>query len=181
MPDPRTRPSRPAIRRDSDGLTSMAATWESLTERLIREAQERGDFDDLPGHGRPLQLDDDPREGEMGLAYHLLRNARVAPPWIEADKDARACLDQRDRMLARAQAAHHQRRLGDLGRQRLHRQLDVVIDAQHAAVARLNASAPSLSLHRRPLGRAAEHTRLDDAIAGRASTPADTVNQERTA
>lgn len=27
-------------------------------ERLIREARERGELDDLPGHGRPLDLSD---------------------------------------------------------------------------------------------------------------------------
>ncbi len=150
----------------------MAGTWESLTERLIREAQERGDFDDLPGHGRPLHLDDDPREGEMGIAYHLLRNANVAPPWIEADKDVRTALAQRDRMLAQTQAGAGRAVVGDNGRQRLHRQLDQLIDSHAAAVARLNASAPSLSVHRRPLDRAAEHARLDEAIATGRSTRA---------
>jgi hypothetical protein len=28
--------------------------WESLAERRIREAAEQGEFDDLPGSGRPL-------------------------------------------------------------------------------------------------------------------------------
>ena len=28
--------------------------WESPVERAIREAQERGEFDDLPGAGKPL-------------------------------------------------------------------------------------------------------------------------------
>lgn len=32
--------------------------WESPVERQIREAQERGDFDDLPGAGKPLDLSD---------------------------------------------------------------------------------------------------------------------------
>ncbi|WP_347354727.1 DUF1992 domain-containing protein [Intrasporangium sp.] len=32
--------------------------WESPVERAIREAQERGDFDDLPGAGKPLDLRD---------------------------------------------------------------------------------------------------------------------------
>ena len=31
---------------------------ESLVERRIREAVERGDFDDLPGAGKPLDLRD---------------------------------------------------------------------------------------------------------------------------
>ena len=34
--------------------------YESWADRLIREAQERGEFDNLPGAGKPLQLDDDP-------------------------------------------------------------------------------------------------------------------------
>ena len=34
--------------------------WESPVEKLIREAQERGEFDDLPGAGKPL-----PRMGEV--------------------------------------------------------------------------------------------------------------------
>ncbi|WP_377644434.1 DUF1992 domain-containing protein [Oryzobacter terrae] len=32
--------------------------WETPVERAIREAQERGEFDDLPGAGRPLHLGD---------------------------------------------------------------------------------------------------------------------------
>src|SRR4051812_16189036 len=32
--------------------------WESSVERQIREAQERGDFDNLPGAGKPLDLSD---------------------------------------------------------------------------------------------------------------------------
>ena len=36
------------------------AFHESWIEKQIREAQERGDFDDLPGAGKPLQGLDDP-------------------------------------------------------------------------------------------------------------------------
>ena len=32
--------------------------WESPVEKQIREAQERGDFDNLPGAGKPLDLSD---------------------------------------------------------------------------------------------------------------------------
>lgn len=34
--------------------------WESLADKRIREAMERGEFDNLPGAGRPLELSDDP-------------------------------------------------------------------------------------------------------------------------
>ncbi len=32
----------------------MAQRWESPVEKAIREAQERGEFDGLPGAGKPL-------------------------------------------------------------------------------------------------------------------------------
>jgi len=63
------------IHRDADGRPRLAPDRETLTERLIREAQEAGRFDDLPGHGRPLVLDDDTHAGEMALANLVLRNA----------------------------------------------------------------------------------------------------------
>ena len=37
---------------------SSQPQWESPVERQIREAQERGDFDNLPGAGKPLDLSD---------------------------------------------------------------------------------------------------------------------------
>ena len=41
---------------------------ESIAERKIREAMERGEFDDLPGQGKPLRLDDrDPNWWVKGL------------------------------------------------------------------------------------------------------------------
>lgn len=40
----------------------MSERSESMAERAIREAMERGDFDDLPGAGKPLRIsrEDDP-------------------------------------------------------------------------------------------------------------------------
>ena len=46
--------------RDADGKWIVGSTHESLIERLIREAHERGDFDDLPLHGKPIPLEDNP-------------------------------------------------------------------------------------------------------------------------
>lgn len=62
--------------------------WESAVERKIREAQERGDFDNLPGRGRPLQ--GEPWEGEWGMAHHLLKQAGMTLPWIALGQDIEA-------------------------------------------------------------------------------------------
>jgi hypothetical protein len=41
--------------------------WESPVEKAIREAQERGEFDDLPGAGRPLPDLGDPDDPLWGV------------------------------------------------------------------------------------------------------------------
>jgi hypothetical protein len=52
-----------------------------IAEQKIREAQERGEFDDLPGKGRPLELEDMSGVPEdMRMAYKMLKNAGCAPP-----------------------------------------------------------------------------------------------------
>ncbi len=134
------------IRRDGEGRLSGGPSWESISERLIREAMERGEFDDLPHRGERLPLDDDSLAGDDRLAFHVLRNAGVAPPWIEADKEARRQLEARDRIIAAAGEART-----EIARERLRRRLRDTIESANAAIVRLNAEAPSPRLHRQPL------------------------------
>ncbi len=65
--------------------------WESIVEKQIREAMERGDFANLSGNGKPLDLNVNPFvPEEMRQAFRILENAGVAPDWIEQDKEIRA-------------------------------------------------------------------------------------------
>ena len=58
---------------------------DTIVERRIREAQERGEFENLPGSGAPLALDDDPLVPEdLRVAYRLLKNAGFIPPELSA-------------------------------------------------------------------------------------------------
>ncbi len=53
-------------------------------EELIRQAMAEGKFDDLPGKGKPLKLDENPFEDpEWRMAYQMLRNSGFTLPWIE--------------------------------------------------------------------------------------------------
>jgi len=55
-----------------------------LVENRIMEAIARGEFDNLPGAGRPLDLDDDlmvPEEERM--AMRIMKNAGCVPPGVE--------------------------------------------------------------------------------------------------
>ena len=63
-------------------------TLEFLAERKILEAIERGELDDLPGAGRPLELDDDaPVPEDLRLAYRILKNAGYVPAEVAALND----------------------------------------------------------------------------------------------
>jgi hypothetical protein len=59
-----------------------------IAEEKIREAQRAGAFDDLPGKGKPLILEDTSWVPEdLRIGYHILKNAHVLPPEAELRKD----------------------------------------------------------------------------------------------
>ena len=151
---------KPASRVDAHGRRQVAPTWESLVERQIREAMEDGKFDNLPYRGEPLPADADAAAGDLAMAFHVLRNYGAAPPWIEADKEVRALLDRRDAIVARAASG---RAPSSLARRRDRAALEAIAVELNAAVARLNAAAPTDRQHRRPLVVADELARYDDA------------------
>ena len=147
-----------AKRRDAQGKISVGPSWESIVERQIREAMEEGRFDELPYRGEPLPVEDDAAAGERALGFRVLRNAGVAPPWIEADKEVRALLADRDVLLARAAVA------GEAAWPRLRRELEGIVLGANRAIDRLNSEAPTERQHRRPLDLAEELARLEAAI-----------------
>ncbi|WP_082592328.1 DUF1992 domain-containing protein [Phycicoccus sp. Soil803] len=61
--------------------------WESPVERAIREAQERGEFDNLPGTGKPLRSLGDPERDDpdwwvrqLAEREHLDLSGALSPP-----------------------------------------------------------------------------------------------------
>lgn len=162
MERPRHPAEHPLIRRDADGGERTAPSWESLTERLIREAQEQGRFDDLPGHGRPLELEDDTFAGEMAVAHHILRNAGVAPPWIEVDKEIRSLEARIEALLLRAE------RSSGAAARRLAHELETLCTAHDEAVRRLEGLAPTVRQQRPRLDREHLRHRLRSALEPRA-------------
>ena len=58
-----------------------------VEDQLLRAIQE-GKFDDLPGKGRPLKMDENPLgDPEWRLAYHILQSGGFTMPWIERRKE----------------------------------------------------------------------------------------------
>jgi DnaJ family protein C protein 28 len=57
-------------------------------EDHIRKAMEDGKFDDLPGKGKPLNLDDNPHaDPDWQLAHHMLKSSGYTLPWIAARQE----------------------------------------------------------------------------------------------
>lgn len=148
-PDP-SEPSRQRVR-------------ETLIERQIREAMEDGRFDGLPHQGVRLPLEDDAAAGDRALAHRVLKNAGVAPGWIEADKTVRTLFDERDLLFARLP------RMSALARIRARDELRRLVDATNRAILRVNIEAPTERQHRRPLDIEVELARFD--AAARAEPP----------
>jgi hypothetical protein len=61
---------------------------EKIAEEKIKEAVARGEFENLPGVGKPLAFDDDTWVPEdQRLAYRVLKNAGCIPPELELRKE----------------------------------------------------------------------------------------------
>lgn len=74
-------------------------------DEIIRQAMQEGKFDDLPGKGKPLNLDQNPHQDpEWWVAHHLLKSGGFSPPWIELLGEINENLQQARQSLARSWA-----------------------------------------------------------------------------
>ena len=75
----------------------MFTGFEKIVEERIRRAQRKGDFNALPGRGRPLDMVDDRHIPEdLRLAHKILKNADCLPPEVELKKE----IDRAEDLLA---------------------------------------------------------------------------------
>lgn len=80
-------------------------SFERLVENKIREAMEKGEFDNLPGQGKPLDLTayfNTPSDLRLGFA--LLKGAKFVPLEVELRRELERlteqfaeCVDERQR------------------------------------------------------------------------------------
>ena len=139
---------------------------ELMAERKIREAQEEGAFEHLPGAGRPLPPDPAARLApEFRLAYRLLRQTGIAPPWVELDMQVRRGMEELEQRTARLHASlpelaasgRFDAAMAGLAREML--RINLLID-------RLNLIAPTAAQQRPRLDVRARMTRLEARLAG---------------
>ena len=62
--------------------------FDRIVEAIIQEAMERGEFDNLPGKGKPIDLTEYfEMPEEIRLAHSLLKNAGMTPREVELLKE----------------------------------------------------------------------------------------------
>lgn len=62
--------------------------FKKIAEERIREAMERGEFDNLELKGKPLEIREDPFvPEELRIAYRMLKNAGFLPKEVELRKE----------------------------------------------------------------------------------------------
>ncbi|WP_319404802.1 DnaJ family domain-containing protein [uncultured Desulfosarcina sp.] len=75
-------------------IDRMFPGFEKLIESRIKKAQQEGAFENLPGTGQPLPLEDDRHIPEdLRMAYKVLKNADCLPPEVQLRKEIRTTED----------------------------------------------------------------------------------------
>ncbi|WP_419662514.1 DnaJ family domain-containing protein [Desulfosarcina variabilis] len=86
--------NKPVTRPTAKKTTPMFPGFEQLIEARIKKAQDNGAFEDLPGSGEPLDLEDDRHIPEdLRMAHKILKNAGCTPPEVQLRKEIRTTED----------------------------------------------------------------------------------------
>jgi hypothetical protein len=166
----------------------MSFNFERIAERKIEEAIEEGLFDNLPGKGQPLNLEDDPMTPpHLRAANKILKNAGVLPDWMQADieieKSRQECVDAWGRIekeyrkrLAKAQAASppdREKAFGDFAAWRVRtREAHLgVMKRVNLDITKLNMMGPSITRVHIPFKIAEETVRFEEIFPAPQGVP----------
>lgn len=76
---------------ESRKIAKYMISTPDLVEKQIREAMDKGDFNNLEGSGKRLHLEENPFEPvELRMVNKILKDNDFAPYWIELGKDIEA-------------------------------------------------------------------------------------------
>jgi len=71
---------------NTEALWKEQGMFERIAEEKIREAIERGEFENLRSSGKRLSAQDDDYTGDDWMGNHILHNAGFLPEWLELRK-----------------------------------------------------------------------------------------------
>jgi hypothetical protein len=89
-------------------------SWESFVEEQIRAAQEAGEFDHLPGFGKPIPELDEP-DDELWWIKNLLKRERLSllPPGLEILRTVEREMERILRLRSEEEVRHAVQQLND--------------------------------------------------------------------
>lgn len=95
--------------------------WESFADRKIREAQEDGAFERLPGFGKPIPGLDQPAKDDWWLKQKLKEERlSVMPPVLEARLKVEKTLDEIQAIDSETEVRKRLRELNEIIRQAMY-------------------------------------------------------------
>ena len=85
----------------------MTDEFENPIDKIIREAQSKGAFKDLPGKGKPIQWEDDSHVPEdQRMAQRIIKNAGFTLDWIELGRELDAAYANARERIDAARSAY---------------------------------------------------------------------------
>jgi hypothetical protein len=76
----------------------MIPGFEAIVEERIKKARKKGEFENLPGKGKPIRFDDPNLPDDLRMAHKILKNAGFLPPEIEVRKQISRTRELLDRI-----------------------------------------------------------------------------------
>jgi DnaJ homolog subfamily C member 28 len=115
----------------------------------IRKAMEEGQFNNLPGAGKPLRFEDHPYEDPgWSLAFHMLKVNEFTLPWIADRKEIEAELEAARQSLLQAHRARHSTLAGETNWQQAESIFRESVARLNKRIRSYNLSVPSAKFQR---------------------------------
>lgn len=150
------------VERETAARKPRGKRFTDYIEEQLRDAQERGEFDNLRGMGQPLNLETNPYAGDNALGYSLLKNNGYVPAKIELAREIRLEQErlhtQHEKLRQRGHELRHRRVAPFASEKRAYNttvtravaEYETTLRELNRKILTLNLTTPA-SMHRSPL------------------------------
>jgi DnaJ homolog subfamily C member 28 len=129
----------------------MPDDFEDPIDKIIREARDKGAFQDLPGKGKPIRWDDDSFiPDDQRMAQRLLRDNGFTLDWIALGQEIEGQFSALCQDLAARHAAHTAGRLGRADWEQARAEFSRQVQALNKRIIEYNVRVPHEQFARRP-------------------------------
>lgn len=119
----------------------------NFVDQLLEAAQQRGEFDNLPGAGRPIHLEENPFGKEKQMAYKLLKDNGYTLAFLQERKDLLEKIENLRLQLRRAAERSDQSIGGRLAWRRTAQSFRMRVKKLNEAIQTYNLKAPQTQFH----------------------------------